>query len=139
AQQTAAQPAVAKPTADEALKKAKIEAAMLRAQIRKLEKLDAPDDDQQAELARLRQELEVADLALSDATNSAPTATPTTAGVEALKKAKIDLAMKRAELKKAERAGADETELAPLQTALSAAEQALHTAEEASGKPVPAL
>jgi electron transport complex protein RnfC len=139
AQQTAAQPAVAKPTADEALKKAKIEAAMLRAQIRKLEKPDAPDDDQQAELARLRQELEVADLALSDATNSAPTATPTTAGVEALKKAKIDLAMKRAELKKAERAGADETELAPLQTALSAAEQALHTAEEASGKPVPAL
>src|SRR5690606_17036728 len=107
AEHSAAKP-VAKPAADDALKKAKIEAAMLRAQIRKLEKLDAPDDDQQAELARLRQEMEVADKALSEATNSAPTATPLTAGVEALKKAKIDLAMKRAELKKAERAGAEE-------------------------------
>ena len=40
----------AKPADDEALKKAKIEAAMLKAQIRKLEKLEAPDDDQQAEV-----------------------------------------------------------------------------------------
>ncbi|MGP3790341.1 electron transport complex subunit RsxC [Pseudomonas sp. B392_1p] len=138
AEQRAAQPA-AKPAADDALKKAKIEAAMLKVQIRKLEKLEAPDDDQQAELARLRQEMEVADKALSEATNSAPTATPHTAGVEALKKAKIDLAMKRAELKKAERAGAEEAELAPLRTALSAAEQALHAAEDASGKPAPEL
>ena len=128
----------AKPADNDALKKAKIEAAMLRAQIRKLEKLDAPDDDQQAELARLRQELEVADKALS-VPSSATTALPTTAGVEALKKAKIDLAMKRAELKKAEQAGADEADLARLRTELSAAEQALHAAEDASGKPAPAL
>ncbi|MCQ4310256.1 electron transport complex subunit RsxC, partial [Pseudomonas stutzeri] len=45
------------PANDEAVKKAKIEAAMLRAQLRKLEKLEARDDEQQAELMRLQAQL----------------------------------------------------------------------------------
>ncbi|MCQ8210213.1 hypothetical protein NPS74_21270, partial [Cutibacterium acnes subsp. acnes] len=57
AAQSAAPASAAKPADDEALKKAKNEDAKLKAQIRKLEKLEAPDDDQQAELARLRQQL----------------------------------------------------------------------------------
>ena len=124
---------------DDALKKAKIEAAMLKAQIRKLEKLDAPDDDQQAELARLRQTLEDAEQALATAAISAPAPAQAAPGVEALKNAKIELAMQRATLKKAEQAGADAAELARLRQALGAAEQALHAAEDASGKPAPDL
>jgi len=139
AAQSAAPAPAAKPSDDEALKKAKIEAAMLKAQIRKLEKVEAPDDDQQAELARLRQQLHEAEQDLSAAQNSAPTPDAKPAADDALKKAKIELAMKRAELKKAEKAGAEEPELSRLRDALSAAEQALHAAEDASQKPAPEL
>lgn len=132
------------PADDAALKKAKIEAAMLRAQIRKLEKLEAPDDGQQAELVKLREQLAAADkalVALEPPAASAPaeSAAPAKAEIDPLKKAKIDLAMKRGELKKAEKAGADEAELARLRDALAGAEQALHAAEDASGKPAPQL
>ncbi len=138
--QSAAPAPAAKPADDEALKKAKIEAAMLKAQIRKLEKLEAPDDDQQAELARLRQQLHEAEQALAAAQSAAPAPAPAKpADDEALKKAKIELAMKRAELKKAEKAGAQEAELSRLRDALQAAEQALHAAEDASHKPAPEL
>ena len=137
--QSAAPAPAAKPADDEALKKAKIEAAMLKAQIRKLEKVEAPDDDQQTELARLRQQLHEAEQDLSAAQNSAPTPDAKPAADDALKKAKIELAMKRAELKKAEKAGAEEPELSRLRDALSAAEQALHAAEDASHKPAPEL
>jgi len=139
AAQSAAPAPAAKPANDEALKKAKIEAAMLKAQIRKLEKLEAPDDDQQAELARLRQQLHEAEQALAAAQSAAPTPAAQPADDEALKKAKIELAMKRAELKKAEKAGAQEAELSRLRDALQAAEQALHAAEDASHKPAPEL
>ena len=139
AAQSAAPAPAAKPANDEALKKAKIEAAMLKAQIRKLEKLEAPDDDQQAELARLRQQLHEAEQALAAAQSAAPTPAVKPADDEALKKAKIELAMKRAELKKAEKAGAQEAELSRLRDALQAAEQALHAAEDASHKPAPEL
>ncbi len=139
AAQSAAPVPAAKPANDEALKKAKIEAAMLKAQIRKLEKVETPDDDQQAELARLRQQLHEAEQGLSAAQNSAPTPDAKPAADDALKKAKIELAMKRAELKKAEKAGAEEPELSRLRDALSAAEQALHAAEDASQKPAPEL
>ncbi|RRV11801.1 electron transport complex subunit RsxC [Stutzerimonas xanthomarina] len=139
AAQSAAPAPAAKPADDEALKKAKIEAAMLKAQIRKLEKVETPDDDQQAELARLRQQLHEAEQGLSAAQNSAPTPDAKPAADDALKKAKIELAMKRAELKKAEKAGAEEPELSRLRDALSAAEQALHAAEDASQKPAPEL
>ncbi len=136
---TAAASAPAKPAGDEALKKAKIEAAMLRAQIRKLEKVEAPDDDQQAELARLRQQLRAAETTLAAAENAASDDSAKPAGNEALKKAKIELALKRAELKKAEQAGCADAELARLRDALAAAEQALHAAEADSGKPAPVL
>lgn len=133
-----AQPAALAPARDEAQKKAKIEAAMLRAQLRKLEKLDAPDADQNAERVRLQAQLAATEALSTEAAPGAgkPAATP---GTEALKKAKIDLAMKRAELKKAEKAGADEAQLTGLRAALSAAEQALHEAEDQSGKPAPEL
>ena len=137
--QTSAPPVAATPPTDEALKKAKIEAAMLKAQLRKLEKLETPDDEQQAEIARLRQQLEAAEKSLADLQNQAPAPTAKPAGDEALKKAKIELAMKRAELKKAEKAGNDEATLQSLRDALAAAEQALHVAEAASSKPAPEL
>src|SRR5690606_33122167 len=127
--------ASAKPADDEAVKKAKIEAALLRAQLRKLEKLESRDEQQQAELARLQAQLADAEQALAGAQQNAPAAPSKPAGDEALKKAKIELAMKRAELKKAEKAGADEAELSKLRDGLASAEQALHAAEEKSAKP----
>ena len=132
--------APAKASRDDATKKAKIEAAMLRAQIRKLEKLEALDTDQQAELSKLQTQLAAADQALAATPAAAPTSAPAKApGEETLKKAKIELAMKRAELKKAEKAGAEEAELSRLQDGLVSAEQALHDAEADSGKPAPEL
>ncbi|WP_312255365.1 electron transport complex subunit RsxC [Stutzerimonas nitrititolerans] len=127
------------PINDEAAKKAKIEAAMLRAQLRKLEKLESRDEQQQAELTRLQAQLADAEQALASAQQNAPAAPSKPAGDEALKKAKIELAMKRAELKKAEKAGADEAELSKLRDGLASAEQALHAAEEKSAKPAPEL
>ncbi len=139
--QTPAVP-TAKPVDDSALKKAKIDAALLRAQLRKLEKLDAPDDDQLAEQARLRQQLEEAEKLLATLEQQAPAAPAKPAAateIDPLKKAKIELAMKRAELKKAEKAAATEAELESLRAALATAEQALHAAEAASAKPAPEL
>ena len=133
----------AKPAADDsALKKAKIEAAMLRAQVRKLEKLEAPSDEQHSELQQLRSQLEAAEKLLASLeaqTPASPVKAPDAEAPDPLKKAKIELAMKRAELKKAEKAGSDEAALGSLREALAAAEQALHQAEDASGKPVPEL
>jgi electron transport complex protein RnfC len=131
-------PAAAPATDDGALKKAKIDAAMLRAQVRKLEKLEAPSDEQQSELLQVRNQLQIAEKLLTSLEAQAPAAKPV-ADDGALKKAKIELAMKRAELKKAEKAGSDEASLSSLREALAAAEQALHQAEEASGKPAPEL
>ena len=140
AQQSAPVASPAKPADDEALKKAKIEAAMLRAQIRKLEKLETLDTDQQAELSKLQSQLADAEQALAAAQQSAPVAAPAKpAGNEALKKAKIELAMKRAELKKAEKSGVEEAELSRLRDGLASAEQALHDAEASSGRPAPEL
>ncbi|WP_347506233.1 electron transport complex subunit RsxC [Pseudomonas anguilliseptica] len=144
-----AQVPAAKPAADDgALKKAKIDAAMIRAQVRKLEKLEAPSDEQQGELQQLRNQLEAAEKLLASLEAQAPAAAAAAAAAakvsdadapDPLKKAKIELAMKRAELKKAEKAGSDEATLGSLREALSAAEQALHQAEDASGKPAPEL
>ena len=140
--QAAAPTPAAQPAADEALKKAKIEAAMLRAQIRKLEKLEAPDDDQQAELARLRQQLEEADklLAAAEARAPAPAAKP--ADDEALKKAKIEAAMLRAQIRKLEKLETPDddqrAELARLRQQLEDAEQALAATQNATPAPAPA-
>ena len=140
AQGSTATTAQAKPANDEALKKAKIEAAMLRAQLRKLEKLESPNAEQQAELTRLQAQLADAETALAEAQGSAATTAPAKpANDDELKKAKIELAMKRAELKKAEKAGADDAELSRLRDGLASAEQALHETEENCGKPAPVL
>src|SRR5690606_16541902 len=93
----------AKPAGDEALKKAKIEAAMLKAQLRKLEKIEAPDDDQQAEIARRRQQLEEAEKSLTELQNQAPAPAAKPAGDEALKKAKTHARTLKAQLRKLEK------------------------------------
>ncbi|WP_160286120.1 electron transport complex subunit RsxC [Pseudomonas knackmussii] len=133
---------VAPATDDAALKKAKIDAAMTRAQLKKSEKAfgDTPDEQQQATLAQLREAADQADRHLAQL-QAAPAPEPQTAGdgMALLKQAKIALATRRAELKKAEQAGADEAELEPLRAALKEAEQQLHAAEDASGKPAPDL
>ena len=129
----------AAPASDDALKKAKIEAAMLKAQLRKLEKLETPSAEQQAELEQARAKLAEAEKALEQLQSAAPAPAAKTVDDSELKKAKVELAMKRAELKKAEKAEADESELVRLRQALAAAEQALHAAEASSGKPAPEL
>jgi electron transport complex protein RnfC len=127
---------------EQALKKAKIEAAMLRAQLRKLEQLAEPDAEQRSQLLALGSQLQVAEALLASLASQAPiSAEPVvvSAAMQALKQAKITLAMQRANLKKAQQAGADENQLTPLRAAVSNAEQALHSAEDASGKPAPEL
>ena len=137
-------PAAPKPaTGDEAaLKKAKIDAAMARAQLKKSEKAfgEAPDEQQQATLAQLREATEQAERHLAQL-QTAPEAKAETAGdgMANLKKAKIALVTRRAELRKAEQDGAGEAELALLREALAEAERQLHAAEDASGKPAPDL
>lgn len=135
-------PQTAVPSSDAALKKAKIDAAMARAQLKKSEKAfgDMPDAQQQATLAHLRDAADQADRHLAQLQAAPePTHEPASEGLAQLKKAKIALASRRAELKNAEQAGADETVLAPLRNALKEAEQQLHAAEDASGKPAPDL
>ena len=122
--------------ADDQLKKAKIEAAMLKAQLRKLEKVENPTPEQQAELQQLQLKLSTTEQALGQPTTPVPAATKPPVDA-ALKKAKIELAVKRAELKKAEKAEAAEAELRVLREAVDAAEVALHAAEAASPKAPP--
>ena len=134
-------PTTAQPAADEALKKAKIEAAMLKAQIRKLEKIEAPTTEQQSELDTLRQQLTQAEQALASAEASAPAAPAKPAGDEALKKAKIEAAMLKAQIRKLENTEAptaeQQSELDALRQQLSQAEQAL-TAAESTAASAPA-
>ncbi|SDT93477.1 electron transport complex protein RnfC [Pseudomonas pohangensis] len=141
AQANAPEPAaVPSSSADDQLKKARIEAAMLKAQVRKLEKVESPNAEQQAQLEQMRSQLSSAEQALGNSPTPAPTpaATPAKPVVDAaLKKAKIELAVKRAELKKAEKAELAEAELQSLRAAVSVAETALHAAEAASPKPAP--
>ncbi|MHB0762884.1 electron transport complex subunit RsxC [Stutzerimonas sp. NM35] len=117
------------PASDEAAKKAKIEAAMLRAQVRKLEKLESRDEQQQAELTHLQAQLTIAEQALAEAQQNAPIAPSKPANDEAAKQAKIEAAMLRAQLRKLEkletRDEEQQTELTRLQAQLAEAEQAL--------------
>src|SRR5690606_39362262 len=114
---------------DEGLKKATLPTAMLRAQLRKLEKLETRDDEQQAELTRLQTQLAEAEQALADAQQNAPVAPKKAADDEALKKAKIEAAMLRAQLRKLEKQDARADEQQPVtrkpQTPSAAREQAL--------------
>ncbi|MEN5090334.1 electron transport complex subunit RsxB [Pseudomonas protegens] len=127
--------------ADAALKKAKIELAMSRAQLHKSLKAfgHPPTFEQQMQLIVLQRQFETAEQALAQLESQAPpTPTPVAKDAE-LKRAKIQLATRRAELKKAQAAEASSAELETLNAALAAAEQALHAAEDACAKPAPTL
>jgi len=129
--------------ADAALKKAKIDVAMSRAQLHKSLKAfgHPPTFEQQSQLIVLQQQFEVAEQALAKLESSAPAtpAAPAPAKDADLKRAKIQLAMRRAELKKAQTAEAPTAQIATLEQALRDAEQALHAAEAASDQPAPDL
>jgi len=129
-------------TADAALKKAKIDVAMSRAQLHKSLKAfgHPPTFEQQSQLIVLQQQFEAAEQALAQLESSAPAvAAPAPAKDADLKRAKIQLAMRRAELKKAQTAEAAPEQIAALEHALRDAEQALHDAEATSDQPAPDL
>ncbi len=129
-------------TADAALKKAKIDVAMSRAQLHKSLKAfgHPPTFEQQSQLIVLQQQFEAAEQALAQLESGAPAvAAPAPAKDADLKRAKIQLAMRRAELKKAQTAEASPEQIAALEHALRDAEQALHDAEATSDQPVPDL
>lgn len=132
----AVQPAAA---TDDQYKRLKIEAAMAKVVLAKAEKQLAQrgNAELQRQVEELRLAAERAQQALDQATPPAPAAP--TAGIAALKQAKIQFALRRAELDKATRQGADDAALQVLRANLEAAAQALHAAEEASGKPLPDL
>lgn len=129
--------------ADAALKKAKIDVAMSRAQLHKSLKAfgHPPTFEQQSQLIVLQQQFEVAEQALAKLESSAPAtpAAPAPAKDADLKRAKIQLAMRRAELKKAQTVEAPTAQIATLEQALRDAEEALHAAEAASDQPAPGL
>ncbi len=122
-------------TDDQALKKAKIDAAMLKAQLRKLEKLETPGPEQSAELEQLRAKLSAAERALEQLQQSEPPRAAPPASDDALKKAKIDAAMLKAQLRKLEKLEApsheQSAELEQLRTKLSEAEKALEDLQSA--------
>lgn len=124
--------------ADAALKKAKVDLAMSRAQLNKSLKAfgHPPIAEQAAQLVLMQQQFETAEQALAELEQNAPAPAPKDT---ALKRAKIQLALHRAELSKARGNGAPEEQLAQLSAALAQAEEDLHTAEDASGKPPPEL
>ncbi|MDL5593248.1 electron transport complex subunit RsxB [Bacillus subtilis] len=130
-------------TADAALKKAKIDVAMSRAQLHKSLKAfgHPPTFEQQSQLIVLQQQFEAAEQALAKLESSAAPAPVVTAPAKDadLKRAKIQLAMRRAELKKAQTAEAPPEHIAAFEQALRDAEQALHDAEAASDQPPPDL
>ncbi|MBC3272017.1 electron transport complex subunit RsxB [Pseudomonas sp. SWRI81] len=114
--------------ADAALKKAKIDVAMSRAQLHKSLKAfgHPPTFEQQSQLIVLQQQFEAAEqalVALERAAVPAPAATPAPAANAELKRAKIQLAMRRAELKKAQAAEAPPEQIATLEQALRNAER----------------
>lgn len=130
-------------TADAALKKAKIDLAMSRAQLNKSLKAfgHPPTFEQQSQLIVLQQQFEAAEQALAQLENSAPSApAPVAPAKDAeLKRAKIQLAMRRAELKKAQASEAPAEQIETLERALRDAEQNLHAAEAISEQPLPDL
>ncbi|MGF6398896.1 electron transport complex protein RnfB [Pseudomonas frederiksbergensis] len=113
--------------ADAALKKAKVDLAMSRAQLNKSLKAfgHPPTFEQQSQLIVLQQQFEAAEQALAQLESSAPlvSAPPALAKDAELKRAKIQLAMRRAELKKAQTSEAPPEQIEALQRALSEAER----------------
>lgn len=114
-------------TADAALKKAKVDLAMSRAQLNKSLKAfgHPPTFEQQSQLIVLQRQFEAAEQALSQLENTTPATAPAPApanGAE-LKRAKIQLAMRRAELSKARAATASDEQLRALEQAVKDAER----------------
>ncbi|MGH8390393.1 MAG: electron transport complex subunit RsxB [Pseudomonas sp.] len=116
--------------ADAALKKAKIDVAMSRAQLHKSLKAfgHPPTFEQQSQLIVLQQQFEAAEHALANLESVAPPATPPAptrapASDAELKRAKIQLAMRRAELKKAQSSEAPFEQIQALERAISDAER----------------
>jgi electron transport complex protein RnfB len=115
-------------SADAALKKARIDVAMSRAQLHKSLKAfgHPPTFDQQSQLIVLQQQFEAAEQALAkleSGTPATPAVTVATASDADLKRAKIQVAMRRAELKKAQTAEALPEQIAALEQALRDAER----------------
>ncbi|NWL21232.1 electron transport complex subunit RsxB [Pseudomonas umsongensis] len=114
--------------ADAALKKAKVDVAMSRAQLNKSLKAfgHPPTFEQQSQLIVLQQQFEAAEQALAQLERVAPPAVAPVAAVAKdadLKRAKIQLAMRRAELKKAQANAAPVEQIEALERALSEAER----------------
>lgn len=113
--------------ADAALKKAKIDLAMSRAQLNKSLKAfgHPPTFEQQSQLIVLQQQFEVAEQALAKLESSAPPIpAPAAPAKDAeLKRAKIQLAMRRAELNKARTGEAAAEQIAALERAVMDAER----------------
>jgi electron transport complex protein RnfB len=114
--------------ADAALKKAKIDLAMSRAQLNKSLKAfgHPPTFEQQSQLIVLQQQFEAAEQALAQLERAAPPPPPPVAAPvqdAELKRAKIQLAMRRAELKKAQASAAPAEQIEALERALSEAER----------------
>ena len=135
AKQPSAAPSSQSPS-DAELKKAKIDVAMAKANLRKAERNQAPAE----ELVPLQQLLDQAEQALAALTSTSATtakASITSQDDATLKKAKIDLAMAKANLRKAERANADQVTLDSLSQTLIAAEQQVKalTTTEATSQP----
>ncbi|CAN1603746.1 electron transport complex subunit RsxB [Pseudomonas mediterranea] len=114
-------------SADAALKKAKVDLAMSRAQLNKSLKAfgHPPTFEQQSQLILLQRQYEVAEQALAQLENSAPPSpapTPAPPQDAELKRAKIQLAMRRAELSKARAAAAPDADIQALEHAVKNAE-----------------
>ncbi|MFL6607957.1 MAG: electron transport complex subunit RsxB [Pseudomonas sp.] len=115
-------------SADAALKKAKIDLAMSRAQLNKSLKAfgHPPTFEQQSQLIVLQRQFEAAEQALAQLESTTPpAAAPAPAPVNDadLKRAKIQLAMRRAELAKARAAAASDEQLKALEQAVEDAER----------------
>jgi electron transport complex protein RnfB len=113
--------------ADAALKKAKIDLAMSRAQLNKSLKAfgHPPTFEQQSQLIVLQQQFEVAEQALATLESTAPPAAPPVVPAKnaQLNRAKIQLAMRRAELKKAQASEAPAEQIEALELAVIEAER----------------
>ncbi|AXP04881.1 MULTISPECIES: electron transport complex subunit RsxB [Pseudomonas] len=114
-------------TADAALKKAKVDLAMSRAQLNKSLKAfgHPPTFEQQSQLIVLQRQFEAAEQALSQLENATPSTAPAPAPANSaeLKRAKIQLAMRRAELSKARAATVSDEQLRALEQAVKDAER----------------
>jgi len=118
-------------SADAALKKAKIDLAMSRAQLNKSLKAfgHPPTFEQQSQLIVLQQQFEAAEQTLAQLESAASVAPAPTIAAPApskdadLKRAKIQLAMRRAELKKAQASDAPAQQIETLERAVSDAER----------------